>query len=77
MRDDNTIRLKDNKQYCLTADMDKNTKEPIDNSNMFLSKCKTDKHGQDFNYNAMTRSRGEKTRERLLHYRYYGPITKA
>jgi hypothetical protein len=50
MRDDNTIRLKDNKQYCLTADMDKNTKEPIDNSNMFLSKCKTDKHGQDFNY---------------------------
>jgi hypothetical protein len=49
-KDDNTIRLKDNQNYCLTASLDKNTQSPIIDSRMFLTKCKPDKLGQDFSY---------------------------
>jgi hypothetical protein len=49
-KDDNTIRLKDNQKYCITASLDKNTQSPKNDSRMFLTKCKPDKSGQDFSY---------------------------
>ena len=47
MKNDNTIRLKNNSNYCISADLDKNGKV-VENSELNIQECNGNKTGQMF-----------------------------